>query len=173
MTTRILISFTREVPKPVDDVQVACSYHQELRHTCPVQRGSSERGVVITEVITDLGDLHQALLTRTTNLVGVARALLHGNGGKEDSGDYEVVRITACRLRLDRLTSVLALSSIEVIDVRGAVREGAVLFGDGSSKILRDNFIDSERRRGPAATLDSTVKPALASVGARSGSELL
>lgn len=38
-------------------------------------------------------DLHQTLLTASTNGVGVATTLLHGEGGQHDGGDAKLVPV--------------------------------------------------------------------------------
>ena len=122
---------------------------------------------------TDFGDLHQSLLARATNFVRVARALLHGNGGEEDSRNCKIISIISQQDDFVILTSVFALSIVEVADIRSAGRERTVLLRDGIGKLLRDNLVDGEVGGSPAGTLNSTVEPFLASVGTSGSSELL
>jgi len=97
------------------------------------------------------GDLHQALLATTTDSVGVATALLHGERREHDGRDTELVTIL-----------------LEHADVFAAGLERTRGRLERSRQGLGDNILHLNIRWLPAGRgLESTVEPVDISVGSR------
>ena len=95
-----------------------------------------------------LGDLHEPLLPTATDSVGVARALLHGEGSQDDG-------------RNAKFATILIECPVEgLASVEGTV--GVRQRGIESHDV---ELIEGQTRRGPSTTVNSTVQEVNVTVG--------
>lgn len=82
------------------------------------------------------------MLSASTDGLGVAGTLLHGERGEDDGGDV-----------------VLLAVLLEHIDVRTARLERTVAAVERLPEILGDEIVDIDERRCPSTILNATVEP--------------